>query len=64
VLTFRSRAGLPAQRLVEAVAASGRGVISTTVLGPETVARICVLGHRTTADDVRAVIAAAESARP
>jgi aromatic-L-amino-acid/L-tryptophan decarboxylase len=62
VVNFRSARGLPAQRLVEAVAASGRGVISTTVLGSETVARICVLGHRTTAQDVRAVVAAACSA--
>ncbi len=64
VVTFRSSAGLPAQRLVEAVAASGRGVISTTVIGSETVARACILGHRTTADDVRAVIAAAAGAGP
>jgi aromatic-L-amino-acid/L-tryptophan decarboxylase len=62
VVNFRSAAGLPAQHLVEAVAASGRGVISTTVLGSETVARMCVLGHRTTAEDVRAVVAAAASA--
>jgi aromatic-L-amino-acid/L-tryptophan decarboxylase len=63
VVNLRSAAGLPAERLVQAVAASGRGVISTTVLGCETVARMCVLGHRTTAEDVRAVVAAAASAR-
>ncbi|MGN6379514.1 MAG: pyridoxal phosphate-dependent decarboxylase family protein [Gaiellales bacterium] len=62
VVTFRSSEGLPADRLVQAVAASGRGVISTTVLGGETVARVCVLGHRTSAEDVRAVLSAAAAA--
>jgi glutamate/tyrosine decarboxylase-like PLP-dependent enzyme len=62
IVTFRSATGVPAERLVEAVAASGWGVISTTVLAGETVARACVLGHRTTAERVRAVLTAAAEA--
>ena len=62
IVTFRSTAGVPAERIVEAVAASGLGVISTTVLAGETVARACVLGHRTTAERVQAVLAAAAEA--
>jgi glutamate/tyrosine decarboxylase-like PLP-dependent enzyme len=62
IVTFRSTTGVPAERIVEAVAASGRGVISTTVLAGESVARACVLGHRTTARDVQAVLAAAAAA--
>jgi glutamate/tyrosine decarboxylase-like PLP-dependent enzyme len=64
VVTFRSSAGLPAAQLVDAVAASGHGVISTTTLRGEQVARACVLGHRTRPEDVRAVIRAAASAAP
>jgi aromatic-L-amino-acid/L-tryptophan decarboxylase len=64
VVTFRSADGVAAERLVEAVAASGRGVISTTVLAGEMVARACVLGHRTSAEDVRAVIGIADAVRP
>jgi aromatic-L-amino-acid/L-tryptophan decarboxylase len=62
IVTFRSTLGLPAAALVDAVAASGRGVISTTTLRGETVARACVLGHRTRPENVREVIAAAASA--
>jgi aromatic-L-amino-acid/L-tryptophan decarboxylase len=64
IVTFRSVRGLPAGALVDAVAASGRGVISTTTLAGEQVARACVLGHRTRPEDVRAVIRAAASAAP
>jgi aromatic-L-amino-acid/L-tryptophan decarboxylase len=62
IVTFRSTFGVPALALVEAVVASGRGMISTTVLGGETVARLCVLGHRTRAVDVERVLEAAAAA--
>jgi hypothetical protein len=52
---------VPAADLVQAVERSGRGMISTTELRGETVARICVLGHRTAIEDIRAVLAAAGS---
>jgi glutamate/tyrosine decarboxylase-like PLP-dependent enzyme len=62
VVTFRSSRGTPAEQLVRVVERSGRGMISTTVLDGETVARVCVLGHRTTSADVRAVIDVAAGA--
>jgi glutamate/tyrosine decarboxylase-like PLP-dependent enzyme len=61
MVTFRSTRGVPAVDLVQAVERSGRGMISTTELRGETVARICVLGHRTQIEDIRAVLAAART---
>jgi aromatic-L-amino-acid/L-tryptophan decarboxylase len=61
MVTFRSTRGVPAGELVRAVERSGRGMISTTELRGETVARICVLGHRTRIEDIRAVLAAART---
>jgi glutamate/tyrosine decarboxylase-like PLP-dependent enzyme len=61
MVTFRSTRGVPAVDLVRAVERSGRGMISTTELRGETVARICVLGHRTRIEDIRAVLAAART---
>ncbi|HEX5260726.1 MAG TPA: aminotransferase class I/II-fold pyridoxal phosphate-dependent enzyme [Gaiellales bacterium] len=61
MVTFRSTRGVPAVELVQAVERSGRGMISTTELRGETVARICVLGHRTRIEDIRAVLAAART---
>jgi aromatic-L-amino-acid/L-tryptophan decarboxylase len=61
MVTFRSTRGVPAVELVQAVERSGRGMISTTELRGETVARICVLGHRTRIEDIQAVLAAART---
>jgi aromatic-L-amino-acid decarboxylase len=61
-LTFRSTRGVPAEAIVRAVAASGRGFLSSTVLSGERVVRMCVLVHRASEASVRGVLEAAESA--
>jgi aromatic-L-amino-acid decarboxylase len=62
VVTFRSSGGIAAERLVEAVAAAG-GMIGSTSVAGEPAARLCVLGHRTDEAAVTAVMSAAESAQ-
>jgi glutamate/tyrosine decarboxylase-like PLP-dependent enzyme len=62
IVTFRSARGVPVARLVEAVAASGAGFISSTTLRGEEAARICVLGHRTDQAAVERVLRAAAAA--
>jgi hypothetical protein len=47
---------------VHAVAASGRGFLSSTALSGERVVRMCVLVHRASEASVRGVLEAAESA--
>jgi hypothetical protein len=48
--------------MVEAVAASGRGFISSTTLRGEEAARLCVLVHRSDEAAVEAVLGAAAEA--
>jgi aromatic-L-amino-acid/L-tryptophan decarboxylase len=62
VVTFRSARGAPVAALVDAVAASGSGFISSTSLRGVDVARLCVLGHRTGQGSVEDVIRAAAAA--
>ena len=66
IVCFR-RSDLPddaTDGLVEALAASGIGLISSTRVHGRPVLRLCILNHTSTADDVERVLAFLETAEP
>ncbi|HKZ30278.1 MAG TPA: aminotransferase class V-fold PLP-dependent enzyme [Acidimicrobiia bacterium] len=52
------------QRIVDGVVASGQAWISTTNLAGRPAIRACITSHRTTADDIDALVQHLDSARP